>query len=155
MKFILEVNNKTPYKVTKKEFLSVFESTMQMVDFACLGGKTVELSIAMVAEDEMHALNKQYRKKDKATDVLSFMEYESGKEICQQVEIETNENFFIGEIILCPDYIARNAKEDGETFEYALNYITSHGILHLLGFPHGKKMFALQSAVADNIANKK
>lgn len=147
MKFILEVNNKTSQKVAKKTFLSIFSATLDLANAPCLEGKTIELSIAMVDKEEMQTLNSQYRKKDAPTDVLSFSEYESMAEICQQAENEND--IFIGEIILCPAYISNNAKEDGETFEYALNYITSHGILHLLGFPHGKKMFAMQRSAAD------
>ena len=154
MKFILEVNNKTPQKVAKKIFLGVFSDTLKSVYLPCLEDKTLELSIAMVEEGEMCQLNMQYRKKNKPTDVLSFSEYESTQEICKHAKTEKNESIFIGEIILCPDYIAKNAKEDGETFEYALSYITSHGILHLLGFPHGKKMFSLQRSVADKMIEK-
>lgn len=152
MEFILEVNNKTSQKVAKKTFLSVFKRTLESVSFDCLKGRTLELSIALVDEDEMRTLNKQYRRKDRPTDVLSFSEHETSDDICKQISIEESAVFFIGEIILCPTYIANNAKEDGESFEYAMNYITSHGILHLLGFPHGKRMFTLQRAVADDIA---
>ena len=139
MKFILEVNNKTPQKVTKKIFLGVFSDTLKKVSFDCLKNKTIELSVAMVNLEEIRALN-----------FLSFSEYATTQDICKFAKDEKNKTIFLGEIILCPAYIARNAKEDGESFDYALNYIISHGILHLLGFPHGKKMFALQKAVADN-----
>ncbi|KKQ44137.1 MAG: putative rRNA maturation factor [Candidatus Moranbacteria bacterium GW2011_GWC2_37_8] len=148
MKLILEINNKTPQKVVKKTFLSVFGRTLDLVSMDCLKDKTIELSVALVGEEEMHSLNLQYRKKDKATDVLSFSEYETTALLCKQASTSDSE-IFLGEIILCPNYIANNAHEDGEAFEYALNYIISHGILHLLGFPHGKKMFSLQRKVAD------
>jgi len=147
MKFILELNNLTAQKVSKKTFLSIFKHTLDLVSFDFLADKTIELSVAMVEEEEMQQLNKQYRKKNKPTDVLSFSEHETTRDLSEFA----NENIFIGEIILCPTYIARNAKEDGETFEYAMNYITSHGIMHLLGFPHGKKMFSMQKAVADEL----
>lgn len=147
MKLILEVNNKTPQKVSKKTFLSVFKNTLEITGFDFLNDKSIELSIALVPEDEMKKLNSDYRKKNKPTDVLSFGEFDQ-KDLLL-AEAERTDEIFLGEIILCPEYIARNAQEDGETFEYALNYITSHGILHLMGFPHGKKMFAMQRNVAD------
>lgn len=147
MKLILEVNNKTPQKVSKKTFLSVFKNTLEITGFDFLNDKSIELSIALVLEDEMKKLNSDYRKKNKPTDVLSFGEFDQ-KDLLL-AEAERTDEIFLGEIILCPEYIARNAQEDGETFEYALNYITSHGILHLMGFPHGKKMFAMQRNVAD------
>lgn len=151
MKFILEVNNKTTYKFSKKKFMSIFQHSLKLADAKCLEAETLELSIAMVTENEMHVLNKQYRKKDRATDVLSFCEYQSNEDLCKQAQAETGEQIFIGELILCPVYIERNAKEDGESLEYALTYITAHGILHLLGLDHGKKMFSLQATVAKDL----
>jgi probable rRNA maturation factor len=152
MKFILEVNNKTTYKFSKKKFMGVFKRSLEAADLEFLRDKTLELSIALVDEEEIHLLNKQYRKKDAPTDVLSFCEYASTVEIRSQSEADKQGQIFIGELILCPVYIKRNADEDGETLEYALTYITAHGILHLLGFDHGKKMFALQKLVADELA---
>ena len=151
MKFILEVNNKTAYRFSKKKLLSVFEHSLELASLACLEGKTLELSVALVGEKEIQALNGQYRKKDSPTDVLSFCEHASTEEICIESAKNKQERIFLGELILCPDYIKRNADEDGESLEYALIYITAHGILHLLGFDHGKKMFDLQKKVADDL----
>lgn len=147
MKIILEVNNKTPKKVSKKTFLGVFRYTLELANYEFLKDKKIELSVALVPLEEMKTLNNDYRKKNKATDVLSFGDHDK-KELLLQESLRSDE-IFLGEIILCPDYISKNAEEDGETFEYALNYITSHGILHLMGFPHGKKMFTMQRQVAD------
>ncbi|MDD5397070.1 MAG: rRNA maturation RNase YbeY [Candidatus Moranbacteria bacterium] len=148
MKFILEINNKTAQKFSKKKFLGVFARTLELAKLQCLENKTLELSVALVAEDEIQTLNTQYRQKKKPTDVLSFCEYESVKDLCN----EKQEHVFLGELIVCPEYIRKNAQEDGESLEYALTYIVSHGILHLLGFDHGKKMFDLQRKVADDLA---
>lgn len=151
MKFILEVNNKTTYKFSKKKFMSVFEYSLELAAMKCLQEKTLELSIALVSSEEMKTLNAQYRKKDAPTDVLSFCEYESTKKICSEAELSGDQSLFIGELILCPVYINHNADQDGETMEYALTYITAHGILHLLGLDHGKKMFTLQRLVAEQL----
>ena len=148
MKFILEVNNKTTQKFPKKKFMGIFMRSLELANMSCLGEKALELSIAVVSEKEMKTLNKQYRKKDSATDVLSFCEYQSMDELCDNNEKQV----FIGELILCPAYIQRNAEQDGETLEYAITYITAHGIMHLLGYDHGKKMFSLQHMVAEQLA---
>jgi len=150
MKFILEVNNKTTYKFSKKKFMGVFAYSLKIAKMNCLEGQTLELSIALVSEKEMHELNNQYRKKDSVTDVLSFCEYASTKELCAQVDENKAQQTFIGELILCPKYIEQNV-DKGESMEHAMTYITAHGILHLLGFEHGKKMFALQAAAADDL----
>lgn len=147
MKLILEINNKTPQKVSKKTFLGVFKNTLEISGYHFLTEKNIELSIALVSSEEMKKINSEYRSKNKPTDVLSFGDFDQ-KDLLL-AELKRTDEIFLGEIILCPEYIANNAKEDNETFEYALNYITSHGILHLMGFPHGKKMFTMQRQVAD------
>lgn len=131
--------------------MGVFQRSLELANVACLLDKTLELSIALVGEREIQTLNAQYRKKDSATDVLSFCEYVSVKELCEKSKKNDDQQMFIGELILCPEYIKHNADEDGESLEYALIYITAHGILHLLGFDHGKKMFDLQKAVANQL----
>jgi probable rRNA maturation factor len=150
MKLKLELNNTTKEKFTKKFFQEIFLETMRVAGMECLEKKTVELSVALVGEDEIRRLNSQYRKKDKATDVLSFCEYEKKELICS----EKNPDIFLGELIICPGYVAKVSEEEKEPLEYSLKYIVAHGILHLLGFPHGKKMFALQALVANNLEYK-
>lgn len=151
MKFTLEVNNSTEYKFSKKFFLDVFKCTLKLVDEVILNQKELELSLALVGENEIAVLNNQYRKKNAPTDVLSFCEYEKTADLLEQNAAKEIKHIFLGELIICPDYIQKNANEDGETLEYALTYITAHGILHLLGFEHGQKMFALQKQVADEL----
>ncbi len=154
MKFILEVNNKTAYKYPKSFFSNVFKHSMKSANIECIKNETVELSVALVDEDEICILNTQYRKKNSPTDVLSFCEHENTEELCKKKTQIGSEPLFIGELILCPSYIEKNAREDGETMEYALTYIIAHGILHLLGYEHGKKMFDLQKKVADDLLKK-
>lgn len=132
--------------------MGVFQRSLELAKIKCLEAETLELSIALVNEEEIKTLNNQYRKKNAPTDVLSFCECESTTELCTKKQLVSGQPLFIGELILCPDYIKRNAEEDGETMEYALTYITAHGILHLLGFDHGKKMFDLQRLVAEQLA---
>jgi rRNA maturation RNase YbeY len=85
--------------------------------------------------------------------VLSFCESEDLKNFCNE-STNIDEDLFLGELILCPDYIEKNAKEDGESMKYALAYIFSHGVFHLLGFKHGKKMFSFQKEIAQKIVKK-
>lgn len=151
MRFLLELNNKTKYKFSKKTFKDVFEKTIIESQIPCLEGKNFELSLALVGLEEIHGLNLQYRNKDKATDVLSFGDFEKKDDLCRASVKAGNDPIFLGELIVCPSYVEKNSKEDGEELGYAMKYIVSHGILHLLGFPHGKKMFTLQKSVADSL----
>ncbi|EKE19094.1 MAG: hypothetical protein ACD_9C00140G0001 [uncultured bacterium] len=149
MKLILELNNTTTQKFSKKKFLSVFERTLELANLKCLESKILEVSVALIEEEEIEKLNTQYRKRNKPTDVLSFCEFESMQQLCKTKE----EQIFLGELIVCPEYIAQNA-DDGETAGHAMDYIVSHGILHLLGFDHGKRMFSLQQSVANQLEKK-
>lgn len=145
MKIKLEFNNTTKEKFSKIFFQKIFTETLKTADMDCLSDKLIELSIALVNEEEINKLNLEYRKKNKPTDVLSFCEYEKKELICK----EKNKSIFLGELIVCPEYISKVSIEENEPMEYSLKYIVAHGILHLLGFEHGRKMFNLQREVAD------
>lgn len=108
-------------------------------------GKTVRVGVATVSSAEMRKLNRSYRKKDAPTDVLSFPEYES----MDAAGAETGETVTLGDIILSCDVVKAQAEEDGVSVERELAYLVSHGVLHLLGFEHGDKMFGIQDAVCD------
>lgn len=80
-----------------------------------------ELSIAIVDEKQIQDLNKNYRNKDKPTNVLSF---------------PMEGNFLLGDIVIAPDYIRREAAEQGKNFEDHLTHLIIHGFLHLFGYDH-------------------
>ena len=82
--------------------------------------KKGDLSIALVRLAEIKKLNKKYRKRNKATDVLSFEE--------------------INEIIICPQVVKTNAKKYGVAFKKELAKVLIHGILHILGYDHEKSV---------------
>ena len=90
-------------------------------------GKKYSLSIAYVTEKKSREINKKYRKKDKATNVLSFSLHE-------------NE----GELVLCKMVIKREAKSSGKVFEEWLGFLVIHGMLHLKGFEHSSTMERLE-----------
>ena len=90
-------------------------------------GKKYSLSIAYVNEKKSREINKKYRKKDKSTNVLSF-------------SLRKNE----GELVLCKAIIKKEAKNLKKTFEEWLGFLVIHGMLHLKGLKHGKKMEKLE-----------
>lgn len=100
--------------------------------------------IYLVSDKEIHTLNKKFRDKDKATNVLSFP---FPKDFPQPVKGKR----YLGEVYLCESYI----KEHGED----INFMLVHGILHLLGFNHIKKsdrieMEGLEKKIMDGLAPK-
>ena len=79
-----------------------------------------DLSIALVGQGKIRALNKKYKGKNRATDVLAFP------------------GDGLGEIVICLREVKKNAKRLGFTFEKELVRVLIHGILHLSGCDHEK-----------------
>jgi len=94
-----------------------------------------ELSILFTDDEHMAVLNRQYRGKEGATDVLSFsMLEESGGEGSPAVF----ESIMLGDVVISVDTALRDAKELEELFERTVDRLMIHGILHLLGYDHEK-----------------
>ncbi len=86
-----------------------------------------EVSVTICNDEEIHALNKEYRGKDKATDVLSF----------PMLEFDTPQVMtLLGDIIISVDTAERQAEEYGNTLERELCFLSVHSSLHLLGYDH-------------------
>src|SRR6185437_3479193 len=86
--------------------------------------KPAELSIHIVGAREGRALNRQYRDKDYATNVLSF-----------PVELPRGvASPLLGDMVICAPVVAREAREQGKSARDHYAHLTVHGVLHLLGF---------------------
>lgn len=93
--------------------------------------RDVEISITYVDEEEMHGLNHQWRGIDRTTDVLSFE--------CDNPfdgSVPDDETLELGDIILAPEVIARQAPGFGNTAADECRLMLVHGLLHLLGYDH-------------------
>lgn len=90
------------------------------------------VSVVFVSTGEIQRLNREFRKKDRPTDILSF---------------EPTEHRSLGELVIAMDVIRRQAKEHGLTMNQELGYMVLHGVLHLLGYDHGRKMFSVQDSI--------
>ena len=93
--------------------------------------REVEISIVLVSPAKIRAINKKYRRKDQATDVLSFAEDNILADNGGHPRI-------VGELVICPKQVSDDAKEAKVTFKYELAWVVVHGILHLLGYDHEK-----------------
>lgn len=149
-KIIVEVNDLTNSDFENSLFFDIVESTIVISGIECLDEKKISISLALVSSEEIQRLNSQCRNKNEATDVLSFSEFEA-EDLCRNKE----DNIYLGEIVICPSYIEKSSVLQNVTFEYELAYIVSHGVLHLLGFPHSEKMFSLQEEAAKKVLDKK
>ena len=95
--------------------------------------RTVELSIRLAGDDEVHALNSEWRGKDKPTNVLSFpmMEVE---ELAKAAS--PGPELMLGDIILARGVCAAEAAEKAISIEDHATHLMVHGTLHLLGYDH-------------------
>ncbi|MCL1826007.1 MAG: rRNA maturation RNase YbeY [Betaproteobacteria bacterium] len=99
----------------------------------------VEVTVRLVGETESRALNKNYRGKDCATNVLTFAYGgKKGGEKAQKKE-EGNGEPMIGDLVLCVPVVAREASEQGKALDAHFAHLVVHGMLHLQGFDHRKK----------------
>jgi len=88
--------------------------------------KAAELAIRIVGADEGRALNRDYRGKDYATNVLSF-----------PVELPPGIALpLIGDLAICAPVVQREAAEQGKAERDHWAHLTIHGVLHLLGYDH-------------------
>ncbi|PLX38067.1 MAG: rRNA maturation RNase YbeY [Hyphomicrobiales bacterium] len=86
-----------------------------------------ELSVVFTDDAAIRVLNRDYRGKDKATNVLSFP---------LDVDEDGIAGPLIGDIILARETLEREAGEQGVTFEAHLTHLIVHGVLHLFGYDH-------------------
>ena len=107
---MIEINNLSSFRVSRGRFSTVAKIVLK-------GENRVreKLSLAFVNKAEIKKLNKKFRNKNKATDVLSF-ELDSG---------------YLGEIVICPEVVKT---------EQEMVKVFIHGILHLLGYEHEKSV---------------
>lgn len=90
-----------------------------------------EVSLTFCHDDYIQELNKKYRKRDQATDVLSFplLDFRNGDE----PDEELNE---LGDIVINLDRAAKQAEEYGHSLEREVAFLAVHSTLHLLGLDH-------------------
>ena len=95
----------------------------------------IEVTISLSDNDYVQELNKKYRGKDRATNVLSFANYE-GRSWRQSGIVDDKIPLLFGDIILAYGVVAKEAKEQNKKFESHLSHLVVHGCLHLLGYDH-------------------
>jgi len=82
--------------------------------------------------EAMQALNRDYRGKDAPTNVLSFP-----SEMQALVQADGKTQFWpLGDVVLCPEVVAREANEQGKLLSHHRAHMIVHGVLHLLGYDH-------------------
>ncbi|MFM8842933.1 MAG: rRNA maturation RNase YbeY [Actinomycetota bacterium] len=135
----IELSNLTASNCDESRLIS-------LADFSLLAmgiHRDSELSLSLVDEEEMSALHVRWMGEPGATDVLSFPMDEMKPHSAAQGP------GMVGDVVLCPDFAARQAAQAGHALQQELELLTVHGILHLLGYDHREEnekevMFNLQ-----------
>ena len=93
----------------------------------------IVINLILCDDSKIHEINREYRKVDRPTDVISFAIFaDSPKEERFIFDGEIN----LGDVFLSLETTQRQAKENNNSFEKEFYYLISHSILHLLGFDH-------------------
>lgn len=149
MKLNLVNNSKDPMpRLWINQWLKAFHKQLPARHFKLLA-KT-ELTVVFLDEAAAKKINSQFRKRNYATDVLSFQSDDPKQRL--------------GELLLCPQVLKAQAKDHKHSFKAELGYMLIHGVLHLLGYDHeaqgllgrkkAKQMYKLQDQVFDSLRLK-
>jgi len=121
----------TDEKFTADEMMQTFEKAACLcVEKEGLNPDNAEISLTFVSKDEIHELNRTYRGVDNHTDVLSFPMIEDFDEIGEDDE------FMLGDVVICLEKARQQAEEYGHSEEREIVYLFVHSVCHLLGFDH-------------------
>ena len=101
---------------------------------AGLAPQACEISVMLVSDAEIRDLNRRYRGKDMATDVLSFPQLEG--DIPDAVAWPEGVSYPIGDIVISLPRTIEQAAEFGHSQAREFGFLLVHGLLHLLGFDH-------------------
>ena len=137
----IEVNNESGYEVDEAEVAAL---ARYVLDEMHVHPQT-DLSVLLVDVAVMTDLHVRWMDEAGPTDVLSFPmdELRPGR------DDEPSPPGLLGDVVLCPEVAAQQARVAGHSTVEELLLLTVHGILHLLGYDHAepdeeKEMFALQ-----------
>lgn len=144
--FIDETNELSEKELDMVEKLLFFAAEKENV------GENSELSVTFVTNDRIQEINRDYRDKDRPTDVISFAMEELGEGEIPLVGGDMPR--VLGDIIISLAKAREQADEYGHSFIRELGFLAVHGFLHLLGYDHEteedeKKMFSRQKDLLD------
>ena len=111
--------------------------------------KSINVSIALADDEFVRSLNKRFRNKDEATNVLSFPNKDKSMD----------GGLALGDVAMAYETIEKEAKDQGKTFRNHASHLIVHGILHLIGYDHetgrqASKMEALEVKILKSIGIK-
>jgi probable rRNA maturation factor len=148
----IEINNESGVGVQEEQLTALAEHVLGELGINPLA----ELSIVVVDEDAMAELHEKWMGEPGPTDVLAFPMDELRPGGGARGDSESPADpALLGDVVLCPQVAARQAKEAGHGTADELELLCAHGILHLLGYDHAepeehKEMFGLQARLLES-----
>lgn len=95
-----------------------------------------EAGVTIVDDDEILELNREYREKDRVTDVLSFPQFACREDLLSELINEEAEETLVGDVVICYDQAVRQAEEYGTGLTREMLYLFVHSMMHLFGYDH-------------------
>ena len=144
----IEINNETEISVDEARVLRLANFALNELHIH----PQADLAIVFVDEPAMEVLHIEWMDEPGPTDVLSF----PMDELRPGTEGELTPAGLLGDIVVCPQVAAKQAEAAGHETINEILLLTTHGILHLLGFDHAepeeekKEMFGLQKAILES-----
>ena len=146
----VEINSKFWHKKIKnpkKYFSRKLKKISKIVKF--FKGKNITFTLLLTSSLNMKKLNKKFRNRNKATDVLSFPSFSSNN-----LKLIKKKNIYIGDIATCYEIIDVQSNKNNFLLEFDKAWI--HGLLHLIGYSHSKnkdyfKMNKIEKKIINSI----
>ena len=141
--FINETNTKPDF-IFKNTLKKLVNLTMTETKFEF---KLSTFTIVLCDKEKIIKLNKQYRNKNSATDVLSF----PNEEIVHGMKFNLKKQY-LGEIFICNEILHQQAENLNQSVEREFNFLVIHGLLHLMGYDHdtnieASEMYKIQNKI--------
>src|SRR6202161_694137 len=151
-KVSVDINNESGIAVGEDALRELAQYVIDQMDVHPLAG----LSMLVGAEAHMTNLHEKWMEEPGPTDVLSFPMDElrphsiAGPNRTRGRDEDDSEPVLLGDVVLCPQVAAAQAKQHGHSTQAELELLTVHGVLHLLGYDHADpeeeaEMFGLQN----------
>ncbi|MDP3899747.1 MAG: rRNA maturation RNase YbeY [bacterium] len=136
----IEINNHSKQKINNKLIRQAADKFAKKFKLA-----EKDVSVAFVSEKKIKELNRKYRGKNAVTDILSFAD---------------GEHNFLGELIICPTRLERQAKQRFVSIQKEYVFIFTHGLLHLIGYSDEtqsgyEEMVKIQELLCKSLLEKK
>ena len=128
-----DIDEKKAIELSRK-ILKFFIEEENIFRKSCLFGhdfNCISFDILYCDDEKTHQINKEYRRKDYPADIITFAIFADSED-----KFIFDDEINLGEIVISLDKVHANALEKKTTFEQELNFLISHGIMHLLGFDH-------------------